>query len=392
MEHFITSNNVNTLVRETMCLINEVGTRYNSPKGEVVFLPRVTLQLKDPENRVLNLEGRKSNIFQLIAETFWVCSGSTRVTGFLEKFLPRASLYADDGVNWRGAYGGRLFSTLGLGRGMANESAFENVYRVLQEDILSRQGYVSIFDNNKDLPEMIQLQLINTNKSKDVPCNTSMCFWVDPSTMELNLDLFQRSGDIFWGTGSINLFEFSFMHELMFTWLKVDHPELKLGSYNHNVINLHYYPNNIGTQLNDIISAEPQISKLDHQAVSSSMMSVKGALPHMYLDFIRDCVQNWDGVVRNTVSTVTPVENYFVEAFFGDGYCYKEDYSVCHQDDEDYQVFDLATNKLFLYAKIVESAITGNDLQLPHRSLAADEDLFAAVSSSNYRKFNLEFV
>lgn len=242
----IMADNVSELSATAITNLFRFGYSYQSPKGEVRMASRVALTLTQPQRRHLNIVGRHSNIFQLIAETFWVCSGGTRVTGFLEHFLPRAPLYADDGVNWRGAYGGRIFKPLA---GFGSNDAIEDVIELLKADPYTRQGHISISDVNKDMPTPLRVKE-NITSPKDVPCNTGMVFWVDPATNNLNLDVYQRSGDIFWGTGSINLFEFSFIHE--YVWAKLDNNNIGLGSYQQNVINLHYYPQNIKGQAENV--------------------------------------------------------------------------------------------------------------------------------------------
>ena len=235
----ISANNISELSSSAIRELYNFGYEYQSPKGTVKMGSRCALTLTNPSQRHPNIIGRKLNIFQLIAETLWVCSGSTRVTGFLEHFLPRAPLYSDDGTNWRGAYGGRIFSPLTPN---SDQCAIDDVIDMLKKDPLTRQAYVSITDLNRDLPTLMA-ENEGITAPKDVPCNNGIWFWVDPRTHKLNMDVSQRSGDIFWGTGSINLFEFSFIHEYV-----AEAAGLSLGSYRHNVINLHYYPDNIGGQ------------------------------------------------------------------------------------------------------------------------------------------------
>lgn len=248
----IVAENVTSLSTQTIFYLNTFGKHYKSDKGDVVMQPRASLILTDPTQRSLNIPGRKSNIFQLIAETFWVASGSSRVTGYLSEFLPRAVNYSDDGVNWRGAYGGRLFEIDAY-----NRTRMDDIVDMLVESPMTRQAYVSIFESEYDLPAGLKKHY-KLDSTKDVPCNLGMNFWVMPEDNTLNVEVFQRSGDIFWGTGSINFFEFSFILEMVLSAVNLKNKEqgkplLKMGTYCQRVTNLHYYPDNIGKQVDDVV-------------------------------------------------------------------------------------------------------------------------------------------
>ena len=246
------SNNISCLARNAMLNIDQNGFHYGSDKGAVKMHPRVSLTLTDPRQRSLNIPGRISNIYQLIAETFWVVSGGEDVDNYLSVFLPRALDFSDDGKTWRGAYGGRIFS--------GEYPAIQQVADLIANSPMTRQAWLPIFDPSLDLPKSLK-DVYDLDFSKDIPCNVGMNFWVSPFDNKLNVDVIQRSGDIFWGTGSINLFEFSFIHELVLNHINKKLKEsgkasscLGLGSYCQRVTNLHYYPNNsnIADQLEDI--------------------------------------------------------------------------------------------------------------------------------------------
>lgn len=371
MSFDISANNVSYLAASAIYNLFTEGYEYSSPKGPVKMASRCSLTLTSPQQRHLHIPGRKSNIFQLIAETLWVCSGSTRVTGFLEHFLPRAPLYADNGSDWRGAYGGRIFTPL---TGVGTNNAVEDVIELLNKDPYSRQAHVPISATLSDLPTPLRVNE-GIEQPKDVPCNVSLTFWVDPATNQLNMDVLQRSGDIFWGTGSINLFEFSFIHE--YVWASLKHDGIGLGSYRQNVINLHYYPDNIGKQAatvceNFVNGAIPE--EEDRDTGWMIPPNARGGIQPMcakLIDYYEDMML---AAVAMVGVSSTGYPDFTIEDIF--------------------YMFDcppIDTNSLYCYAKLVEAYLIG---QAELKELVEDVNLLrhfpslklAVVNSKFYQK------
>ena len=129
----IAGNNINEVVAKSIKELVEKGYKTPSRNGDIYAVYNALLTLKNPKSRHLDLIGRKNNIFATIAETFWVYSGSIRVDGFLEFFLPRARNFSDNGVEWYGGYGKRIyiynqlddvFSNLGMRVFLLEEQTF----------------------------------------------------------------------------------------------------------------------------------------------------------------------------------------------------------------------------------------------------------------------------
>lgn len=209
-----------------------------SRNGPIKCINNAVLNLSDPRSRHLSLEGRKSNIFAQIAETLWVMAGDDKIDPLLSFFLPRAKDFSDDGKTWRGAYGKRLY--------MYNQ--LQEAVEVFKTDgIHTRQSVVQIL-----LPELDSKQAIKelgtgdeNGKTKDRPCNNELVFFATPNedgSYNLNCNVFQRSGDAIWGALNINVFEWSFLQELMATNVANATGEtVHVGEYTHFVTNLHLY-------------------------------------------------------------------------------------------------------------------------------------------------------
>lgn len=363
----IAANNITDLSTNAIAHLKRVGLHYKSDKGDVVMHPRMELILTNPYQRSLNIKGRKSNIFQLIAETLWIVSGSDRVTGYLSEFLPRAVNYSDDGTTWRGGYGPRLFPQL-------NELS-----KMISDSPMTRQAYISIFDSERDLPSGLKKHY-GLDSTKDVPCNVGMNFWVMPEANTLNLEVIQRSGDIFWGTGSINLFEFSFILELILVdvnWQNkaLMQPELEMGSYCQRVTNLHYYPNNIGGQVEDIVDyhyehrGDTQASRSDDKIRISPTRI--GYVQEFCKDFIEYCE-----VMLIPNGSPKPETSLTVE-------------KLCTR----WNIEIDTKNTIYVYAKLVEQYLTfkhtGKDADHFEGLFEHCPSLLEAVLDCKYTKFSI---
>lgn len=243
----IHGNNFNELAYNTYKTVLG-GRTQPSRNGDIYCVNNAILNLKDPASRHLYLEGRNSHIIAQIAETFWVMAGDDRINPFLSFFLPRAKDYSDDGVTWRGAYGPRMY-----------------MYNQLQEavDVFIKQGW----ETRHSLIQILLPELDSKNNlvdnegnsidsTKDRPCNNELTFFMTPNedgTYGLNMNVFQRSGDAIWGALNINVFEWTFLQELMVDLLEQEMDEtVVLGEYTHFVTNLHVYESTASQAVNAV--------------------------------------------------------------------------------------------------------------------------------------------
>jgi hypothetical protein len=134
-------------------------------------------------------------------------------------------------VTWSGAYGPRFYDQRQI-------VSMPDLFR--RDSLYTRRAFVSIHDIHKDSTEAIEDRFGYGELGKDRPCNLGINFYVEGED-KFCTKVIQRSGDIIFGTGSINPFEFSFLHELMFNEIKKNYPGLKLGPYRWHVTNAHLY-------------------------------------------------------------------------------------------------------------------------------------------------------
>lgn len=242
LTNIIRGESVSEVMYAALDKLQKEGIRVESRNGSALSLYNTNLIVDNPRARTLHLNGRSSNVFQLIAETLWVASGSDVVDGFLEFFLPRAKQYSDDGMTWAGAYGPRMYA----------HDQFQDVLAAFEQDgLFTRRAVIQIADPNLDSREGFLLRypdLPLDAKQKDVPCNREIHFFVTQlpdQSPRFNMKVIQRSGDAIFGAGSINPFEFTFIQEMVYEWLKSTNTpgvqDLELGSYLWDVTNFHLY-------------------------------------------------------------------------------------------------------------------------------------------------------
>lgn len=226
---FIRGEDINDTVLLALEYIMNRGKEIQTRNGSARFVNDITLQIDNPQRRHLSLDGRKYNIYQLMAETFWVASGSGEISPFLEFFLPRAKNYSDDGKTWHGAYGPRM---------LAHGQLEDLIATFRREGLSTRRAILMIADPALDNLTAIK-EKYDSEAPKDIPCNREIVFYVVDN--KLNAKVIQRSGDMIFGTGSINPFEFTFIQEMVYNMLLEYFPELELGVYRWHITNAHIY-------------------------------------------------------------------------------------------------------------------------------------------------------
>lgn len=352
------SVNVSDLNFVALEKIEQAGKVIESRNGPAKFIPRAELILTNPRNRYLDLQGRKYNIFQIMAETFWIMSGDNDVSGFLEFFLPRAKDFSDDGKHWRGGYGPRIFN-----------GQFDDALDAFMTDgINTRRSVISIYNPDLDSSNglMTHFSLAHT---KDLPCNDFIQFWADQETKTLHMDVYQRSGDLFWGTGSINLYEFSFLHEIFVEVLNRNGFDLELGTYRHITTNLHYYPEKIGRQAIDILSSGRPTSETD--TCGEIFLSKKFEDESDVVAFFRELVEHFTSLITADQKSVPePMSRIFNK----------------------WSINMASTNTLWLVANLVETYIIskrGGKVELPIGLFEYHQPILSSVNNCQFTNFKI---
>lgn len=172
-------------------------------------------RLNRPLERHLFVPGRNNDVFAQVAETMWVLAGRDDVA-WLERYLPRAPQFSDDGKTWRAAYGPRL-------RNWGGRDQIDEVRNLLIDDPASRRAVISLFDPARDIVH-----------AKDVPCTNWLGWLIRDGRLHMNVVL--RSNDVIWGFSGVNSFEWSVLQEMLASWLGVE-----VGPADFFAMSLHLY-------------------------------------------------------------------------------------------------------------------------------------------------------
>ena len=267
----VTSGTLNGVFLDAASMLTVDGTRNTSRNGEVTFLNNVVLELTNPQSRHLHLEGRKNNLFSVIAELFWVMAGTDQINPFLSFYLPRAELYSDDGETWRGGYGPRIYA----------HNQLENAINMFEKDGLhTRRSVIDIYQSDID----------SGVETKDLPCNNMIHFYVTDGKLDMNV--FSRSADLVWGVTNVNIPEWTFLQEYVAQRIGVP-----VGIYTHWCTNLHVY-DFTGSQVDNVL--------LDNKLQQEELATKPCIFPEgdteecraffeYLIDFYIDIIQNRDG-------------------------------------------------------------------------------------------------
>lgn len=359
--HLVRGRTVSQVVLSAFNTIINDGHYRPSRNGGCTSIFDVTFELGNPRSRHLHLQGRKSNIFALIAETFWVMAGEDKVNPYLSFFLPRAPQYSDDGETWSGAYGPRLYDEWQL-------TSMPDLFR--RDSLYTRRAYVTIHDLHKDSTAAIEDRFGAGELGKDRPCNLGINFYVTGEN-EFCTKVFQRSGDIIFGTGSINPFEFSFLHELMYNEVKKDYHDLQLGPYRWHVTNAHLY----------------DFSRDQADAATTISANYTDSYEESDVPLIGPAIQHWQGFFSDLVSQYT-------EAITTDEPEFVLSTLISHLGHTflEYEV-PLDNNLMWLYAQLVAHYIAakrGIELTAVVDLTDAPQELARAIHESGFRKFEVE--
>lgn len=192
--------------------LEPVPTR-NGPA--IVHPEMVTTVYTCPNERVLFHSGRDANPIFHLMESIWMLAGRNDV-GFLKQFNQRMGDFSDDGRSFNAAYGHRWRKHFG-------HDQLEEIIKMLRRDPGTRQAVMQIWDHT-DLHK----------KTKDKACNTQVIF--DVRKDRLNMTVFNRSNDIWWGAYGANAVHFSFLQEFVASSIG-----RRVGVYRQVSNNFHLY-------------------------------------------------------------------------------------------------------------------------------------------------------
>lgn len=227
-EHNVTAETFSRIYPLVNSYIMKNTPLQESRDGDVYEILDVKTHILNPYRRCVGGYGRNINVFFLLAEAMWIFVGRKDVE-FLKIFNENMVKYSDDSFTFHAPYGFRIRHWGEPSELCKNVNAFcgfdqlREVLRVLDENPNTRQAVISIWNPLLDLGV----------STKDMPCNDMLMFKIRDKKLITTIQ--NRSNDLHFGLPT-NIFQFSFMTELMSQCLNVE-----LGTQTHNSQSLHIY-------------------------------------------------------------------------------------------------------------------------------------------------------
>ena len=249
----------------------------------------VSFAIKNPRERLLNLDCRKNIKRYIFGELLWYLSGRDDVE-FIDKYSKVWRQLSDDGVHSNSAYGKYIFGNLSCkGEGVRYtmiDKAAPNIYsqwewvkKVLTKDPYSRQA-------------VIHIKPIQMYETKDVTCTYTLQFFIRDGELDMIANM--RSNDLLFGT-TYDVFMFTFLQELMAAELGV-----KLGKYIHIAANMHYYVKD-SEKIKQIYDENALAETFKFEPISADFRS--NDLPIL----LKLEKQYWDGVGKLDTTGLSPL-------------------------------------------------------------------------------------
>jgi hypothetical protein len=235
----------------------------------------VTTYLK-PQERVLFHAGRDCNPIFHLMESIWMLAGRKDVD-FLIQFNRRMSDFSDNGETYNAAYGHRWRNHFGIDQ-------LETVIRMLRHDHKTRQAVIQMWDSAD----------LNKN-TKDKACNTQIVF--DIRKGALNMTVFNRSNDIWWGAYGANAVHFSILQEFIAASVGVP-----MGIYRQVSNNLHLYTELYNAE--EYLQSPPVSYEYDHYSVG--MLTTPIMNNDDYRLFLQECERFCKAPYDTSVYYVNP--------------------------------------------------------------------------------------
>lgn len=216
--HIITARNVNGALHDGLWWLAIAGREEPSRNGPVLVAPGpVITHYSHPQERVLFGRTRDANPFFHLYEGIWMLAGRND-SGSVARFAKTMDVFADNG-RLNGAYGYRWRHHFGYDQLVA-------IVEELTARPHSRRAVLTMWE-----PQ----DLIDSESSKDVPCNTQVYFGID--RYGLNMTVCNRSNDMIWGGYGANYVHMGMLQEVIAGALGVP-----VGSYYQMSNNFHIYP------------------------------------------------------------------------------------------------------------------------------------------------------
>ena len=254
----------------------------------LVYPEMVTTIYRFPDERVLFHEGRDANPIFHLMEAIWMLAGRKDVE-FLKQFNRRMASFSDNGIEFNAAYGYRWRHHFG------SDQLVKCIHH-LRGNPDSRQAVIQMWDAEDLCKETI-----------DKACNTQIIF--SSRSGKLDMTVFNRSNDIWWGAYGANAVHFSFLHEFISR-----SAGMRIGEYRQVSNNFHFY-----TDLYDVstyFDSPPDPVDYDHYRTTVSPFPIMDNMD--YEGFLEECERFCDDPFQEASTDINSGYQEYKHTFFTD--------------------------------------------------------------------------
>lgn len=217
-----------------------------SPRGDKVLEIENYNYVLPPYVRFCNFEARKLNLKYIKEEFKWYLKGDRFDLSICNHAKMWDTIKNEDG-SINSNYGQYIFGGI---------NQFTNIINTLLNDKDSRRASIMILSKDHLL-----------SITKDYPCTYSLNFRIREN--KLNMTVRMRSQDAVWGLGP-DAACFSFIHELVYVYLKDTYSELELGEYYHSADSFHIYERHFN-MLEKIIDKDSVFVNIDCPKIENKL-------------------------------------------------------------------------------------------------------------------------
>ena len=221
--HVIHAKSAQDGLRQGVEYLHSFGHVQHTRNGNAVVAPGpVTTVFENPNNSIIWSPERDYNIAFTLYESLWMLEGRKDVLP-LTRYVKRIYNYSDDGYTLHGSsYGHRW-------RKYFDKDQLDIIIKRLKTNPNDRRAVLGMWDPRQDLQDQ--------DNMRDLPCNLIITFSIAING-ELDMTVFNRSNDIYWGTYFANAFHFGMLHNYISS--KIGRP---MGRYYQISNNYHLYEN-----------------------------------------------------------------------------------------------------------------------------------------------------
>ena len=188
-------------------------------------ITNLSIELTNPLNRIVWNKARDVNYEFAMKFFIWMINGDTDfsyVSGANKNAINFIDKPKDDKAmptNFSTAYGPRILKQLPY------------IIEELKRDPDSRRCVIHVLNEG-------DLDMLGTDTKEEYPCTDSFTFMIRDG--KLNMYTHMRSNNMVL-TICYDMYNMTMFHEYLFKVMKNHFPDLKLGTYHHNIVSAHYF-------------------------------------------------------------------------------------------------------------------------------------------------------